>query len=124
MLFHDCIRAAPQNREIVEALDAVEEGVEVTPLFARPASRNAVLDLAVLHAGRLLFAAFLKRDLVPLDRMNLRIEGALASGGPLGVAARWLLAIPGCAAGQPDDLHLPVVQTAMEYRTEHAETQV
>ncbi|HET7219916.1 MAG TPA: Rieske (2Fe-2S) protein [Vicinamibacterales bacterium] len=100
-------------------------GVEITPLFARPVSGNAAVDRILLDAGRWLFTAFLTRDLVPLDDMDLRIEGALSSRGAVGFAARWLLTIPAAPAiaDQPDDLALRVVQRVTEPAA-HAGSQV
>ena len=100
-------------------------GVEITPLFARPVGGSAIVDGILLHGGRWLFTAFLERDLVPLADMDLRIEGALAAGGPLGFAARWLLTIPAAsvAANRPDDFQARDVQRMMT-SSEQAESQV
>ena len=99
-------------------------GVEITPLVARPAG-NAVVDAILLRGGRWLFTAFLGRDLVPLADMDLRIEGALAGGGPLGFAARWLLTIPASsvATDRPDDPEARGVQR-MGALSDRAESQV
>jgi len=105
-------------------LTPTPRGVEIMPLFAGPAGRHSIADLAVLHAGRWLFTVFLKRDLVPLDGMDLRIEGALASPGAVGFAARWLVSIPAATSSEPDDFNLRVVQTPMTQRVGRAQSQV
>ena len=101
-------------------------GVAITPLFARPAGGTPVVDRLLLYGGRWLFTAFLERDLVPLENMDLRIEGALASRDTVGFAARWLVALPAAAdfANQSDDSGGRVVQRVLVLSTEHARSQV
>jgi nitrite reductase/ring-hydroxylating ferredoxin subunit len=100
-------------------------GVEILPLFARPIGGSPIVDRILLHGSRWLFTAFLRRDLVPLQDMDLRIEGALSSRGSVGFAARWLLTIPESSVlmSRPDDPAVRGVQMITE-TSEHVGSQV
>ena len=93
-------RAGALVSRLLLCLTPVEGGVLVTAIVARPRG-NALIDAIVLRMTRWLFTAFLQRDVEPLAGMDLRIEGALASPGPLAWAARWLATLPGLE--NPDD---------------------
>ena len=89
-----------------------EVGSRIGRLFLTitPTTRGATVTLFVgvargpfdTVAARIslwLFTAFLRRDLVPIHNMNFRIEGALASPGPLSEVANWMLTLPPAAIG-------------------------
>ena len=100
-------RAGALVSRLLLCLTPSEGGVVVTAIVARPRG-HAITDTIVLRATRWLFSAFLRRDVEPLAGMDLRIEGALASPGPLAWAARWLATLPGFE--DPDDRRRSNVQ--------------
>jgi aminopyrrolnitrin oxygenase len=86
-------------------------GVEVTPFFGVSRTWFGIGDALTVRLTRWLFTAFLTRDLVPLAGMRLRVDGALATPGPLSWATRWLLTLPAAALGSADDFVAIDVQT-------------
>jgi len=60
-------------------------------------------DRVIARISLWLFTAFLRRDLVPLHNLRFRVEGALASPGPLSEVANWMLTLPPAALGAQDD---------------------
>ncbi|HEY7498552.1 MAG TPA: Rieske 2Fe-2S domain-containing protein [Vicinamibacterales bacterium] len=85
-------------------------GVDVTPFFGVLRTSAGAIDAAAIRVTRWLFTAFLSRDLVPLHGMRLRIDGALATPGPLSWATRWLLTLPAASFTSADDSPTASVQ--------------
>ena len=112
-------RAGALVNRLLLCLTPAEGGVVVTPIVARPRG-NVFIDTIVLRMTRWLFTAFLKRDVAPLAGMDLRIEGALASPGPLAWAARWLTTLPGLE--NPDDRRGASVQISTRGAVEETVT--
>jgi nitrite reductase/ring-hydroxylating ferredoxin subunit len=112
-------RAGTLVSRLLLCLTPAEGGVVVTPIVARPRG-NVFIDTIVLRMTRWLFTAFLKRDVEPLAGMDLRIEGALASPGPLAWAARWLATLPGLET--PDDWRASNVQISTRGAVEDTTT--
>lgn len=103
-------RAGRLRSQLMLCITPVDSGVSVTAIVARPRTGNPIVEHAMLRATRWLFLAFLSRDVEPLAGMDLRIDGALATPGPVGWAARWLLTLP--AFGDADDRPRSDVKTS------------
>jgi nitrite reductase/ring-hydroxylating ferredoxin subunit len=98
------------DSRLLLCLTPTESGVTVTPIVARPRHGAALVDTLALRVTGWFFNAFLRRDIEPLRGMDLRLEGALATPGPLGWAARWFVTLP--AFSPADDRCQSNVQTS------------
>jgi len=112
------------DSHLLLCLTPTSDGVEITPFFAKPKGAVRIVDEVVVRVSRWLFTEFLRRDLVPLDGMQLRIEGATASPGAIGWAARWLVTLPAAATSQPDDLRVLDVIRGSTAEPNRAESRV
>ena len=81
------------------------DGTLVTPFVGVPKTRLTLLDVVSARFSLWLFTTFLRRDLLPLQNMAFRLEGALQSAGPVADLAAWLLTLPGVRSRFSEDHH-------------------